>query len=43
MQKVIRINNKVIVILNNGCKFEKEDITDEEFEIICNSSDEELM
>ena len=43
MQKVIRINNKVIVILNSGCKFEKEDITDEEFEIICNSSDEELM
>ena len=43
MQKVIRINNKVIVILNNGCKFEKDDITDEEFEIICNSSDEELM
>ena len=43
MQKVIRINNKVIVILNNGCKFEKEDITDEEFEIICNSSDEELI
>ena len=43
MQKVIRINNKIIVILNNGCKFEKEDITDEEFEIICNSSDEELM
>ena len=43
MQKVIRINNKVIVILNNGCKFEKEDITDKEFEIICNSSDEELM
>ena len=43
MQKLIRINNKVIVILNNGCKFEKEDITDEEFEIICNSSDEELI
>lgn len=43
MQKVIRINNKVIVILNNGCKFEKEDITDEEFDTICNSSDEELM
>ena len=43
MQKVIRINNKVIVILNNGCKFEKEDITDEEFEIICNLSDEELI
>ena len=43
MQKVIRINNKDIVILNNGCKFEKDDITDEEFEIICNSSDEELM
>lgn len=43
MQKVIRINNKVIVILNNGCKFEKENVTDEEFEIICNSSDEELM
>ena len=43
MQKVIKINNKIIVILNNGCKFEKEDITDEEFEIICNSSDEELM
>ena len=43
MQKVIRINNKVIVILNSGCKFEKEDITDEEFETICNSSDEELM
>ena len=43
MQKVIRINNKVIVILNNGCKFEKDNITDEVFEIICNSSDEELM
>ena len=43
MQKVIRINNKVIVILNNGCKFEKENVTDEEFEIICNSSDEELI
>ena len=43
MQKVIRINNKVIVILNNGCKFEKEDIADEEFDIICNSSDEELI
>ena len=43
MQKVIRINNKVIVILNNGCKYEKEDITDEEFDIICNSSDEELI
>lgn len=43
MQKVIRINNKVIVILNNGCKYEKEDITDEEFNIICNSSDEELI
>ena len=43
MQKVIRINNKVIVILNNGCKYEKEGITDEEFDIICNSSDEELI
>ena len=43
MQKVIRINNKIIVILNNGCKYEKEDITDEEFNIICNSSDEELI
>lgn len=43
MQKVIRINNKVIVILNNGCKFEKDNITDEVFETICNSSDEELM
>ena len=43
MQKVIRINNKVIVILNNGCKFEKENVTDEEFDTICNSSDEELM
>ena len=42
MQKVIRINNKVIVILNNGLKFEKENITDEEFNIICNSSDEEI-
>ena len=31
MQKVIRINNKVIVILNNGCKFEKENVTDEVF------------
>ena len=43
MQKVIRINNKVIVIFNNGCKFEKDNITDEVFEIICNSSDDELM
>lgn len=43
MQKVIKINNKVIVILNNGCKYEKEDITDEVFDIICNSSDEELI
>lgn len=43
MQKLIRINNKVIVILNNGCKFEKENVTDEVFDIICNSSDEELM
>ena len=43
MQKVIKINNKIIVILNNGCKFEKENITDEEFDTICNSSDEELM
>ena len=43
MQKLIRINNKVIVILNNGCKFEKENITDEVFDTICNSSDEELM
>lgn len=42
MQKVIRINNKVIVILNNGLKFEKENITDEEFNVICNSSDEEI-
>ena len=43
MQKVIRINNKVIVILNNGLKFEKEDITDEEFEAICNYTDKELI
>ena len=43
MQKLIRINNKVIVILNNGCKFEKENITDEVFDTICNSSDEEIM
>ena len=43
MQKVIKINNKIIVILNNGCKFEKENVTDEEFDTICNSSDEELM
>ena len=43
MQKLIRINNKVIVILNNGCKFEKENVTDEVFDTICNSSDEELM
>ena len=43
MQKIIRINNKVIVILNNGCKFEKDNITDGEFELICNSSDEELI
>ena len=26
MQKIIRINNKVIVILDNGCKYEKEGI-----------------
>ena len=43
MQKVIRINNKVIAILNNGLKFEKENITDKEFDTICDSSDEELM
>ena len=43
MQKIIRFNNKVIVILNNGCKFEKENVTDEEFNIICNLSDEELI
>ena len=43
MQKVIKINNNIIVILNNGCKFEKENVTDEEFDTICNSSDEELM
>ena len=43
MQKVIRINNKVIIILNNGSRFEKEDITDEEFDNICNASDEEIM
>ena len=40
MQKIIRINNKVIVILNNGCKLEKDNITDEIFNFICNSSDE---
>ena len=43
MQKIIRINNKVIVILNNGCKLEKDNITDEMFNLICNSSDEEIM
>ena len=43
MQKVIRINNKVIIILNNGSRFEKENITDEEFNNICNASDEEIM
>ena len=43
MQKIIRINNKVIVILNNGCKLEKDNITDEIFNLICNSSDEEIM
>ena len=43
MQKIIRINNKVIVILNNGCKFEKENVTDEEFDTICNLPDEELI
>ena len=43
MQKVIKINNKIIVILNNGCKFEKENVTDEEFDTICNSPDEELI
>ena len=42
MQKIIRINNKVIVILDNGCKYEKEGITDEEFNIICKASDEEV-
>jgi hypothetical protein len=42
MQKIIRINNKVIIILDNGCKYEKEGITDEEFNTICNSSDEEI-
>ena len=43
MQKIIRIDNKIIVILDNGCKYEKEDITDEEFDKICNLSDDELM
>ena len=43
MQKIIRINNKVIVILNNGCKLEKDNITDEIFNLICNSSDEKIM
>lgn len=42
MQKIIRINNKVIVILDNGCKYEKEGITDEEFNTICNASDEDI-
>jgi hypothetical protein len=42
MQKIIRINNKVIVILDNGCKYEKEGITDEEFNNICKASDEEI-
>ena len=42
MQKIIRINNKVIVILDNGCKYEKEGVTDEEFNIICKASDEEV-
>ena len=43
MQKIIRIDNKIIVILDNGCKYEKENITDEEFDKICNLSDDELM
>ena len=43
MQKIIRIDNKIIVILDNGCKYEKEDVTDEEFDKICNLSDDELM
>ena len=43
MQKIIRINNKAIVILSNGVKLEKEDITDEEFNTICNASDEEVI
>ena len=43
MQKIIRINNKAIVILSNGLKLEKEDITDEEFNTICNASDEEVI
>lgn len=42
MQKIIRIDNKIIVILDNGCKYEKEDVTDEEFDKICNLSDDEL-
>ena len=42
MQKIIRIDNKIIVILDNGCRYEKEDVTDEEFDKICNLSDDEL-
>ena len=41
MQKIIRIDDLVIVTLDDGQTYQKNDITDEEFNIIVNAESEE--
>ena len=44
MQKIIKINNKTIVILDSGVMMEQENLTDEELNTLYNaSSDEEIF
>lgn len=43
MSKIIKIDSTVIVTLDSGQVFQKSDVTDAEFNIICNAIDDELL
>lgn len=44
MQKIIKVNNTTIAILSNGESYQREDLTDEEFNMVCAAqTDEEVI
>lgn len=44
MQKIIKVNNTTIAILSNGDSYQREDLTDEEFNMVCAAqTDEEVI
>ena len=44
MQKIIKVDNTVIVVLSNGASYQRTDLSEEEFDALCNSTtDDEVL